>query len=304
VKEDGSLSFIAYKLFKASYIFIIAIFLLISYLYFSRINEDGRRKKRFRLAKVTRQSSRLKGMLQNESYDKFFRAHGLPNGFTSERYNLVRLSIFIAIFVIIFIGVLLEQPLISTFNLFVFGTIPIAMIPKKPSPVYFLLKGLKRRYLRERNNEVYQLFNDIKAEYKSKGSNVSNTYHLISSLMPYYKTIKPTLERMLPLLEQKKNKDAWEFFENDINTEEASRFSALMQDVEHSDIKQTYDLLDESRKDFANSMYNAYSDFLKRRKTMIFFIVATGAVMVSINEFVAFYLWYKDVMSTVNQVGR
>lgn len=293
----------SYQTMKNGYLLLIGGLLLLSYLFYIRSQFDERKRKRFKLL-FFNHHSRFYKQLKNEQYDRFFRSNGLPSVITSERFNLVRLTMLVSLIAVAFSEILFRIDVLSFTNTIILGSIPLMMIPKKPYPFYYLVLSTKKRYKREKNNEVYQLYNEVKAEFKAKGNHIGNSYFLILDLIPYYTYIRPTLEKMLPLLENKNFAAAWDLFAEEIETPEAERLSVLMKEIESTGIEQASVLLEQARQEFANNMYNTYKDYLTRRKNIIYFIVVIGAVTVFLNEFAVFFLWYKDIMSVVNGLGQ
>ncbi|MYL35480.1 hypothetical protein GLW08_20470 [Pontibacillus yanchengensis] len=291
-----------YQYFQEGYIILIAVLLLLTFLYSVQSGHDERRKRRFKASRLTDQGKEWLQKLQNPKYDRFFRSYGLPAYFTSARYNGVRVLILATLLIISMVEFAFNINILATTETITLLLLPIAMAPVKPMPALYIFRAIRKRYIKDKNEEVYQLYNEIKAEFKSRGRRIRNLYHLMNRLVPYYKTIRPTLERMMPLLEQKEFHKAWDLFEEDIGSEEATSLAVLMKDIEDKSFDEAFELIEERQKVFANSMYNEYKEYLTKRKTMIMVVVGIGAVFVFANVFVAFQLWYGDVMDAVNKV--
>lgn len=289
--------------YKLIYTLVLGILLLLSWYFYKSSQYDERRKNRFGIKSLKRRKAQYQEKLFNAEYEAFFRKSGLPGWITSVRLNLIR---FVSLFVLLFIVVLeflTTKDYISTFELILWGSIPVILIPKRPYPFYFLVHLFSQRYTKEISNEVYQLYNEIKSNFKVRNNGSDNSYYTIKNALPYYKKIRPTMEKMLPYLEKKDLSEAWETFSHDLGTKESSMLAIVMKEVESLEPRQALLLLEQKRQEFSNHLYNRYTDYLRRRKTVIFTIVVFGAMMVFINEVTVFFMWYKEIMSVANRFG-
>ena len=296
--------FILHLNIEMIYFITIGLLLLLSYSFIAKSGYDERRKRRFRVQSLYRYQDKVRNRMHKKEYDDYFRSNGLPAFITSERFNTVRFLFLGILIITVLFEMLFNTSLMSMTNLVVLGSIPVLMIPKKPSPFYYLVKMVQKRYNREKNNEIYQFYNEMKAEFRSKGDKVGNSYHIIMGLLPYYKYIRPALEKMLTLLEKTTVEEAWTLFKDEINNPEANSLSIVMQEIESTGVRQAGEILEQKRVEFANSMYNNYKEYLYRRKIVIFSLALFGTVVVIMNEVTVFFLWYKDVMSVVNNLGQ
>lgn len=287
--------------FNLIYIFVVGILLFLSWLYFTRSQYDERRQKRFSKARLYRTTSRYMEKLYNQEYESFLRSYNLPLWITSIRLNILRFFIMIFVAVILLSSLIAGKLILGISELILLGMLPIILIPKKPFPLYFLVVQFKRNYVNELSNEVYQLYNDIKSNYQVRKKDISNSYYTIQYVLPYYKQIKPTLEKMLPLLANKKVDEAWDLFATEIGTRESTMLSILMKEIEVVTLEQALMLLEQKRKEFANALYDRYTDYLKKRKFIIFVFVSVCAMPVLINEISVFYMWYKETMANSTQ---
>ncbi|WP_169819247.1 hypothetical protein [Anaerobacillus arseniciselenatis] len=183
---------------------------------------------------------------------------------------------------------------------YVIASIPIIMEPTKNMPSYHLLLLFKKIIDNKKNSENYQLYHEIMNEFHTKGKNLDNLYHLIYSLRPYFKQIRPTLENMLPLLRDYKYEEAWALFSNEIGTKEAKNLALLMQEVENTSVENAIKKLELRKSEFANSLYESLKDYLAIKHAVIYAIVLVGGFFVVINPFVAFWLWHRLTMNEIN----
>lgn len=287
-----------YNLF---YLLIISILLFLSWYHFQRSQYDERRKRRFSKNRLKRSAEQYSEWFHNEEYEIFLRKHKLPRWITSSRLNAVRLLTLIVLLLVLSVEFLTCIKYLTMTELIALGLTPLMLTPKRPYPLYFIVQQLKRKNNNDISNEVYQLYNDIKSTFQIKENNTQNSYYTIQYLLPYFQTIRPTLEKMLPALQNKELEKAWDYFSKDLDTEEAKILSIVMREVESVPPEQALVLLEQKRKEFSNHLYNRYADYLKRRKFIIFALVSAGAMTVFFNEITVFFMWYKDVMANVNQ---
>lgn len=287
--------------FNNIYLLIVAILLFLSWYYFYRSQYDERRKKRNGIKSLKRNLTSFQRRFKNEHYDLFFRQNGLDSWLTSERLNIVRFSSLIIVFAIVIYGLANQTSYLNNTALLIFGGLPIWLIPKRPFPLYYAIIAFHKRRRDDISNEIYQLYNDLKAVYQLKNE-AKSTYHLIIESLPYYTVIRPSMEKMLPLLEIRKNEQAWELFYELLGTKEAKNLGLVMKEAESIRSEQAFLLLEQKRNEFSNDLYNRYTEILKKRKMIIYVLVFAGALMVFLNEITIFYSWYKEIMSVVNQV--
>ena len=288
--------------FNLIYLIVLGLLLLARWYFIQKAQYDERRKNRHGLKSFIRNVLVYRKKLVNDDYDLFFRQNGLPQWFTSERLNLVRFSVaFVIVFVLLY-ELISGQDVFTVTDLLIWVLIPIALTPKKPYPMYYVVMMFRKKYQTDVSNEIYQLYNDLKSAFQIEGINKSS-YYLIQSLVPYYSVIRPSMEKMLPYLEVKKNEEAWHQFALSLHTKEAETLGVVMKEVESIKQEQALALLEQKRSEFSNDLYNRYTDALRRKKSLIFILVVVGALTVFLNEVTVFFMWYKEVMSVVNQTG-
>jgi hypothetical protein len=292
---------IIYDNYDLIFSIVIGFSLLLSWFYYNKAQYDERRKSRFGIRSFQRKVGVYKQKLFNEEYERFLRKNGLPFWITSERLNIVRIGTVFFLLLLVLLEFLTRHDYISTINLMMWGSLPVILTPKKPFPLYYLVGILRQKRANEISNEVYQLYNEIKSNFQLQNGGISSSYYMIQSAIPYYKLIKPTMEKMLPHLEKKKLDLAWQLFVDELEIKEAQMLGLVMKEVESMKPEQALLLLEQKRKEFSNNLYNRYTEFLRKRKGMIFVMVVVGFMTVFLNEVTVFFMWYKEVMSVVNQ---
>ena len=289
--------------YRVVYIILLAVLLFASYTLLRQSQYDERRRNRFRKNFSVRRLSYLQTKLYNEEYEQEFKRNGLPRFITSIRLNLIRLVTMLILLLAVTIGLISGKPIFSVGELVMWGIVPFLLTPKKPFPLFYIFKLFRKQHQNNVSNEVYQLYNEIKSHFEIRSNGLANTYHIISQAIPYYQTIRTTLEKMLPYLEKKDLDTAWELFGNELQTNEAKMLGVVMKEVEATGTEQALSLLEQKRQEFSNNIYNRYTEQLAGKKNIIHFLVVVGIMMVFVNEIIVFYMWYKDVMSVVNQIG-
>lgn len=292
-----------YNYYNQVYYFLIISLLVLSWYFASKSNRINRRYRRSFLSRteLVKQKDHFLSKLKNDKYDKIFLDVGLQDYITSEQVNIIRYAVLF--WLILYQGGSLlfdyqgyaPPTILSLFAIFFFFT------PTNPLGK-FLLSVIRKQYQTKKNYEVYQLYQEIKADYTVKQEHVGNTYHLFMKITPYYEQIRTTMERMMPHLYSYDYDKAWELFEDEIGTPEAKSLSMLMREINNVGIEDSLAVLEKKREEFVNNMYNQYKEYLNRRRQVIFAVVSTGAVFAFLNGFIAFYLWYKDIMASVHNL--
>lgn len=284
----------------AIYIYLIGILLFFSWYFFRKSQYDERRSKRFMLKNIKRRFEDTVSSFRNEKYDTFLRKYGFPQWLNSERINIARFSSLFLVIVIVSFGFLNRRATLEPMELMIWGLIPVLLVPKEKFPLHWIAVVINRNRQNHISNEVYQLYNDLKVSYQDQNT-AKNSYYQIHELLPYYSLIRPTMEKMLPFLERKQKEEAWALFSNDLDIQEASMLSVVMQEVDSLKQEQATLLLEQKRQEFSNHLYNRYTDTLRRQKSFIFVLVVVGALSVFWNEVTIFFMWYREVMTVVNQ---
>lgn len=286
--------------FNSLYIYLLGMLLLMSWYFWRKSQHDERRSKRFMMKNIRRRFTETKTKFYNEKHEQFLKGHAFPKWITSEGLNILRFAIVILLLFIVVTGILNNQSSLNMSSLLLLGMTPLLLTPKKKYPLAYIGKFMNEKRKNQFSNEVYQLYNDVKSTYQTS-SNPKNVYFQVQDLLPYYTHIRSTLEKMLPFLERKEHEAAWNLFQKELDIEEAKVLSIVMQEVENTSHAQAVNLLEQKRNEFSNHLYNRYTDILRRRKSFIFLIVTFGALTVIINLFTVFFMWYREIMSVVNQ---
>lgn len=297
------MDWLEYEQWRTILTLIPLLFLIGSYYFYLKSNYDERRKRRFRLKRFVTVNHSLRNKFENKQFDETFRRFGLPSYINSVNFNMVRFGSMSVLIAVNILQIYLDTEILSFFSTMALGTMTVFAVPKRGYPLYTVLTLLKKRYSSRRNHEVYQLYNEIKAEFKSRGKNVRNTHFLIREVLPYYTYIRPSLEKILPYLESNQHEKAWEIFENEIETEEAKSLGILMKDIEATGYKEALGLIEEARQEFSNAIINDYKAYLSRRKFFYFALTSVGVFVIFLNEVNIFFIWYKNVMEVVNKLG-
>lgn len=285
------------------YVFGVGVLLFLSYRFMKRAGYDERRSVRYDKRRIARQFVLLKAKLHNQADEDTLRRFGVPKWITSAGLNGVRIGALLILFLMVAIGYLVGQMMVSPPTILLGIVVAFSLKPKKPYPLFYIIQAYKGRHTQEISNEVYQFYNDIKAHFQTEGKG-NNTYLMIKGMLPYYELIRPTLEKMLKYLENKNFEEAWDLFERELSTDDAKTLSIIMKEIESLDREQSLTLLDQKRQEFSNALYNRYGEYLKRRKTLIYSIVVVGIMSVFLNEITVFFMWYRDIMDSVNMMGN
>lgn len=282
------------------FLIVIAVLLYTSYIFAEKGRFDERRRSRFRRKTIMRKINQYSDFLKNDEYELFFKRNRLPSWINSQRLNLVRITVLFVLIVVVAIQMITKTQYLTLMEILFWGMMPIILIPKKPYPLFWIITLMRQKHYEDISEEIYQLYNEIKTYFQEKNSNSTNTYFIIHESLSYYDRIRPTLEKMLPYLEKKQLKEAWNLFEQELSTNEATMLRIVMQEVESMDSQRALGLLEQKRDEITNSIYNRYTDYLRRRKEFITIIVFAAALMVFLNELVVFYIWYKDSIQVFN----
>lgn len=286
--------------FNSLYIYLLGMLLLLSWYFWRKSQLDERRSKRFMMKSIRRHFNEARTKFHNEAHEQFLKRHAFPSWITSEGLNILRFAILILLIFIVVTGMLNGEAALNMSSLFLLGALPLLLTPKDKYPLAYIGKVINEKKKNQYSNEVYQLYNDLKSTYQTS-TNPKNVYFQVQDLLPYYTHIRASLEKMLPLLERKEHEAAWTLFQKELDIEEAKVLSVVMQEVENTSHAQAVNLLEQKRNEFSNHLYNRYTDVLRRRKSFIFLIVTFGAMTVIINLFTVFFMWYREIMSVVNQ---
>lgn len=292
---------IIFQYFDAIYIYLIGILLFCSWYFLWKSQYDERRNKRFMFKNMKRQISTTVNAFKVEKHDQFLKKYGFPSWLTSERINIFRYSLIFLVVVLIAVGFLSHRSTVDFIDALLLGGIALMIEPKEKMPLHWIALAVNKKRQNHISNEVYQLYNDLKVTYQDPSYN-KNMYYQIQELLAYYTLIKPTLEKMLPFLERQQQEEAWTLFAKELDIQEASMLSVMMQEIGSLKPEQALQLLEQKRKEFSNNLYNRYTDMLRRQKSTIYVLVMGGAVTVFFNEITVFFMWYKEVMSVVNQL--
>ncbi|WP_282155747.1 hypothetical protein [Cytobacillus gottheilii] len=286
--------------YNVLYILVIGLLLFFCWHFFQKSQFDERRKKRFSL-RTNQYQAFYKNKFHNEKFEKILRKSGMPTWITSERINLIRYGILLTLIFLVFLGLLTQEAILSFNTIMLWGFIAFCLTPIKPLPLYFVIQFVRSNYLNNVSDEIYQLYNEIKSNFQTKGGGYLNSYYTIKNALPYYKSIRTTLEKMIPYLEKRKLEEAWTLFSTELETKESQMLALVMEEIESLDHDQALLLLEQKRQEFSNHLYNRYTEKLRRRKTIIYSLVVVCIMTVFVNEITVFYAWYKEIMDVSKQ---
>jgi hypothetical protein len=271
-------------------------------LYYS-FKDDRRKRNRFKhqFKNMTIDNSVVINILKRPQVDALFKECGLSKYINSIQFNALRYgSVIIAMFLNV-VGNSLGTEIISSTMVIVILILVILTIPARHLPFYYVIGFLRKQHLREKNNEVYSLYNQLKAEFQSSTDRTSNMYNLLLSYRKYFEIIRPAIEKALTKW-RVSPEVAWSAFAKEVGTEEAESLAMLMKELEGSSTENARLLLEQKRGEFANSNYNSFKDYLKDREFMIFIVVYICALSIFGNLIVAHFLQYQEIMNFMNQI--
>lgn len=257
-----------------------------------------------RLKRLKRKTNKSLKKLSFDYYDQLFKRAALPDYITSFRFNVFRLF---ATILLVFLFVVSQAFVLHLFKLkvlMIWFIMLLILEPSKPFPMYFILLNLEKNKKRKINSELYNFFNDIKGAFKTNGEKIGNIKYFVMDIKSYYNLIGPSIDKMLVRWNtDASSKVAWETFSDELETSEAERLSIVMSEIDKTSIEETLELLEQLREEFANSIYNAYKDYLQRRKMIVYMIAFICALSIFINPLVAFYQWFLDTMNYMHSVN-
>lgn len=291
------------SIYQAFHIFIVFGLLTLVYFFASRaLNVRGTRWRRIRLyvANNLVEQSILQRLLTHEPTDHLFRSSGLPANITSYRYNLARFQLIGVVMVVYIFTTGFGMPLLSRNVAMMLVFILILLSGRKPFLGYQLLDFLRKKYLRDVNNEVYSLFIQLKTEYSSN-ENIDNVYNLLLSYRKYFDKIRPAIEKALSRWNNIDGSErAWDAFAKEVGTPEANSLAIVMKEVDNIPREEAAELLTQKHVEFAKKNYNAFNQYLQNRANIIYVVVYLCALGVFANMAVAQYLQYSEIMQFMN----
>jgi hypothetical protein len=283
---------------------VIGIFLMLIYNLFYHSYKDDREKRsrfKYQLKHLTVENSMLLKIVKRPHVDALFKEAGLSSYITSTRFNTIRYGIAIIVIFLSVAGSQLGNEIISRSQVLIILALVALTIPAKYFPLYYLLGFIRKRHKREKGNEVYSLYNQLKAEFQSENDRVSNMYNLLLSYRKYFMIIRPAIEKALTKW-RISPEIAWNTFAVEVGTEEAENLAMLMKEIEGSSIENAYILLEQKREEFANANYNSFKDYLKDREFIIFVMVYICALSIFGNLIVAHFLQYQEIINFMNRL--
>lgn len=287
---------------KAALLFLSFLFILLAYFNLTKVNEDVRRKRRrISFRNIGMKTQRIRRISKDDHLDRLIKRMGLPDYIKSEYINLARLFIFVFLLVLFIIQTILRTEFMSLTLILIFMGIAFLIYPYRFSPSYYLVNLLTQRHQYQKLMEIYLLYENLISEYKSKGDRAENIYHLLSQLKTSYSLINVPIEKMLPLINEGKHTDAWDKFYQEVGIDQAEYLGNVMQNVESVSIDQTLKGLLDKKEKFSSELINQYTEYLTKRKNILFSIAFAGALFTIALPSVMIYEWYNEIMTEANQ---
>jgi hypothetical protein len=283
---------------------IVGIFLMTIYIFFYLSYKDDRKKRsrfKYQLKHLTIENSTLIKIFKRPHVDALFQEAGLSSYVNSTRFNMTRYGLVMIVMLLNVIGSQVGIEIISRSWVFIILALVALTIPVKYFPLYYLIGFIRKQHVREKGNEVYSLYNQLKAEFQSDNDRVSNMYNLLLSYRKYFMIIRPAIEKALTKWRISPEM-AWNTFAVEVGTEEAENLAMLMKEIEGSSIENACILLEQKREEFANANYNTFKDYLKDREFIIFVIVYICALSIFGNLIVAHFLQYHEIINFMNRL--
>jgi hypothetical protein len=283
---------------------IVGTLVMTIYIFFYLSYKDDRKKRsriKYQLKHLTVDNSTLIKIFKRPHVDALFQEAGLSSYVNSTRFNILRYGLVIIVMLLSVVGSQVGIEIISRSWVFIIFALVAITVPAKYFPLHYLIGFIRKQHVREKGNEVYSLYNQLKAEFQSNNDRVSNMYNLFLSYRKYFKIIRPAIEKTLTKWRISPDL-AWNTFAIEVGTEEAENLAILMKEIEGSSVENACILLEQKRDEFANANYNTFKDYLKDREFIIFVIVYICALSIFGNLIVAHFLQYQEIITFMNQL--
>lgn len=254
------------------------------------------------LHKLSKGSIRV---LENSYLDRSFREAGLPPYISSVRYNFFRHLALLSILILKWLDGFFSFQVVSSLFVFLIFVLYLLSLPilRESSPFQYVLKFLQRQHIAKKNEEVYSLFHLMKAEFHLEDQYMLNMYHLLKKNRRYFHHIRPSIDRCLHYWQDGVDV-AWEHFATHIGTHEARALADIMQEVDQSGYEEARHLLEQKRQEFANANYNAFKDYLDRRRLIMFVVVMICSLSTLVFFAVPHIMEYRAIMDELNQLQQ
>ncbi len=158
-----------------------------------------------------------------EELDSILRYAGNPLGLNAFRYQLIRYSIIISMFVYYFLLPLIVKHEFNYWTVVITIVLVVSSSTRLPYSLFaFIIKKVTTIYESRKNNEIFQLHDLLISEFELMESRQVNTYHILKRLYKNFEHIQPELQELLVPSNWKEDpRPAFERFANSINTPEA-----------------------------------------------------------------------------------
>jgi hypothetical protein len=244
---------------------------------------------------------KMEQLFKNEWLDQQFRKAGVP--LSSTYYNLIRYAVLI---VAVGLGIIDKQTSLSVIPPSLVYLAIILFVLSWPikgefTPLNYFLGLARRSYKAKQSSELYQLYTLIKTELRSDERKVSNTYHLLANNRQYFNLIRPAIDQCLARWKDG-SEVAWDVFAKELGTDEAATFAMVMKKIDGADLETARKTLEQKRQEFANANYNAYKEYLDRRRLVMYTIALICCLPLFIYIAVPYVLDYRAVMDQLNSL--
>ncbi len=175
-------------------------------------------------------SQDLKQSLDDSEIDVLFVKAGVK--FTTIKYNLIRYSVFFALFVVLVLQVYLKdvnitKGLISLIILFI-GSIPKISFVGKTTPFGYGLKLIGNSFDDKKDLELFRTITQLKNLAIAQQDSPMGSDFIISQLMKFTVVTKPIFAQFLSLWRVGKEDEAYEYFVAESNTSLGKSFAGIL----------------------------------------------------------------------------
>ena len=290
-------------MFKLLHYGILGFLLFMTYTLFAKSFEDDNFiRNRFK-TRWTRSfnKDKMDQLFKDEWLDQQFRRAGVR--LSSTQYNLIRYAVLI---IVVSLGIIDKQTTLSVIppSLVYLAIMLFVLswpIKSEISPLNYFLGLARRSYMAKQNSELYQLFNLIKTELRTDERKVSNTYHLLANNRRYFNLIRPAIDQCLARWKDGAEA-AWDMFAKELGTDEAATFAMVMKKIDGADLETARKTLEQKRQEFANANYNAFKEYLDRRRLVMYTLALICCLPIFIYIAVPYILDYRMVMNELNSL--
>lgn len=187
-------------------------------------------------------------------------------------------------------------------SIFFIGLIFVATMfqARKPFPVYYFLKELKKSFDKKKNKEIFLLQQLVLSEYSGQGENVQpqRVYFLFMDLIRFMNHIRPAMSSFLSEYNEDPHnqKKPFDTFGRMVGTEEAINLAEILFSIDQSSGEDVQVLLMTQYEELKTNRQEAYRASMQDRGNIGYIITFTGVVMVIGLAMIMYYLEHLDQM--------